>query len=80
MNPAQAHSPEVRVGLGCALLTPRPQSTSHMKVILRNCVAVIVGLVLGGMINTALVAAGPKVFPPPAGVNMTNAKSLGAPA
>ena len=49
-----------------------------MKLILRNCLAVIVGLVAGGMLNMALVITGPKVFPPPPGVNMSDAQSLAA--
>ena len=49
-----------------------------MKTILRNCVAVVIGLVLGGIVNMALVVAGPQVFPPPAGINMSDAKSLAA--
>lgn len=51
-----------------------------MKVILRNGAAVIAGLVLGGMANMSLVGAGPKVFPPPAGVDMADMKSLAASA
>lgn len=47
-----------------------------MKLILRNVLAVIAGLVLGSMVNMAFVIAGPLVFPPPAGVNMSDAKSL----
>jgi hypothetical protein len=49
-----------------------------MKTILRNCLAVVAGLVLGSMVNMALVVAGPKVVPPPAGVNLSDAKSLAA--
>lgn len=49
-----------------------------MKTILRNCLAVVIGLVLGGIVNMALVVAGPHVFAPPAGVDMSDAKSLAA--
>ncbi len=49
-----------------------------MKSILRNLLAVIVGLVLGGIVNMALVIIGPHVIPPPDGVNMADAKSLAA--
>lgn len=49
-----------------------------MKTILRNCLAVLIGLVLGGIVNMALVVAGPHVFPPPSGVDMSDAKSLAA--
>ena len=49
-----------------------------MKTILRNCLAVIIGLVLGGIVNMALVVAGPHVIAPPAGVDMSDARSLAA--
>jgi hypothetical protein len=51
-----------------------------MNLILRNGVAVIVGLLVGGMFNMALVTLGPRVFPPPDGVNMADPKSLAASA
>jgi hypothetical protein len=49
-----------------------------MKQFLRNTAALIIGLLAGGMLNMALVMIGPKVFPPPAGVNMSDAQSLAA--
>ena len=49
-----------------------------MKTLLRNCLAVIVGLIAGSCVNMALVVTGPQVFPPPAGVNMADTASLGA--
>jgi hypothetical protein len=49
-----------------------------MKTILKNCLAVVVGLVLGSIVNIALVIAGSHVIPPPAGVDMSDAKSLAA--
>lgn len=49
-----------------------------MKTILRNCLAVIAGLVLGSIVNMALVVAGPMLVPPPAGVDLSDAKSLAA--
>lgn len=51
-----------------------------MKTILRNTLAVIIGLFLGGSVNMALVLLGPQLIPPPAGVNMGDAKSLAASA
>ena len=48
----------------------------HTKNLLRNILAVIVGVILGGLVNLALVTAGPHLVPPPAGVNMGDAKSL----
>ncbi len=47
-----------------------------MKTILRNTLAVVLGLVVGGAVNMALVVASPHVIPPPAGVDVTNAESL----
>ena len=49
-----------------------------MMTILRNILAVIVGLVAGGGINMALVMLGPTLIPPPPGVDVTDAKSLSA--
>lgn len=49
-----------------------------MKIILRNSLAVLVGLILGSLANMAFVVAGPHVFPPPPGVNMSDAESLAA--
>ena len=49
-----------------------------MKTILRNVLAVVAGLVLGSIVNMALVIAGPHVVPSPAGVDWNDAKSLAA--
>lgn len=45
---------------------------------LRNVLAVVVGVIIGGVVNTALVSAGPLVIAPPAGVDMTTAEGLQA--
>ena len=47
-----------------------------MKTILRNILAVILGLAVGQIVNMALIIAGPHVIPPPAGVDMTSVQSL----
>lgn len=47
-----------------------------MKILLQNGFALLCGLFLGGIVNMALVTAGPHVFPAPAGVDMSDAKSL----
>ena len=44
--------------------------------ILRNILAIIVGLVVGGFVNMSLIMLGPLVIPPPAGVDVTNTQSL----
>jgi hypothetical protein len=49
-----------------------------MKTILRNILAVIIGLAVGGGVNMALITVGPHVIPPPAGVDVTDAQSLSA--
>lgn len=49
-----------------------------MKTILRNILAGIIGLVVGGSVNMALIIVGPHVIPPPAGVDMTSTQSLSA--
>src|SRR5215475_5742223 len=48
-----------------------------MKV-LRNILAVVVGLIIGGGVNMALVVASPHVIPPPAGVDVSDPQSLSA--
>jgi hypothetical protein len=50
--------------------------TMQMKTILRNIAAVIIGLVVGGALNMALIIATPHVIPPPADVDVTDAQSL----
>ena len=46
-----------------------------MKV-LRNILAIVVGLVVGGVVNMALVTASPHIIPPPAGVDVSDMQSL----
>lgn len=46
--------------------------------ILRNILAVIVGAVLGGIVNMAIVMIGPMLIPPPGGVDMTTVEGLTA--
>lgn len=47
-----------------------------MPNLLRNALALIVGLVLGGSVNMALIMLSPSLIPPPAGVDVSNAESL----
>ncbi len=47
-----------------------------MNPLLRRILAVIVGVVLGGVVNMALVMISPLVIPPPAGVNVNDPESL----
>lgn len=49
-----------------------------MKSILRNVLALILGLVIGGFVNMGLVVAGPHVIPPPPGVDVSNVESMRA--
>ena len=49
-----------------------------MKTILRNILALFIGMVVGGAVNMALIIVSPRVIPPPAGVDVTDAKSLSA--
>lgn len=46
--------------------------------ILRSIVAVVAGIVLGGLVNMALIMASGHVIPPPAGTDITTAEGLGA--
>ena len=45
---------------------------------IRNILAVIAGLVIGGLVNMALITVSSSVIPPPAGVDMTTAEGLQA--
>ena len=46
--------------------------------ILRNILAVVAGVLVGGAVNMALVVVGPQLIPPPAGADMTTAEGLAA--
>jgi hypothetical protein len=48
----------------------------QMKTILRNTLAVIIGLVVGGTVNMTLIVVSPHVIPPPSGVDVTDAQSI----
>ena len=47
-----------------------------MPTLLRNVLAVIAGLVIGGAVNMALITLSPSLIAPPAGVNVNSAESL----
>lgn len=49
-----------------------------MNPVLRNALAVIAGVVIGGMVNMALITVSGKVIPPPAGVDVTTMEGLKA--
>ena len=42
----------------------------------RNVAAVLLGLIIGSIVNMGIVILGPSVIPPPAGVDVTNAESI----
>ena len=44
--------------------------------VLRNALAIIVGVAIGGGVNMALITIGSSIIPPPAGVDVSNAESL----
>ncbi|WNC70169.1 hypothetical protein RI845_08515 [Thalassotalea nanhaiensis] len=44
--------------------------------IIRNILAVFVGLGIGSAVNMAIVIYGPGLIPPPAGVDVSNAESI----
>lgn len=48
-----------------------------MPKFVRNVLAIIAGVVIGGAVNMALITLGASLIPPPAGVDVTNAESLG---
>jgi hypothetical protein len=43
---------------------------------LRNVLAVIAGIVVGALVNGALITVSPLLIPPPAGVDVTDTESL----
>ena len=47
-----------------------------MKTILRNTLAVILGIAVGGTVNMTLIVVSPHVIPPPVGVDVTDSQSL----
>lgn len=47
-----------------------------MRDLLRNALAVVGGVVVGGVVNMAIVTAGPALIPVPAGVNVNDPESL----
>ncbi|MBX3736842.1 MAG: hypothetical protein KF715_09150 [Candidatus Didemnitutus sp.] len=49
-----------------------------MNSTLRNILAVVAGLIAGGFANMILISLGPRVFPPPAGMDMNDVESIRA--
>jgi hypothetical protein len=49
---------------------------SSMPNLLRNVLAVVAGILLGGIVNGALITVSPSLIPPPAGVDVNDAESL----
>lgn len=47
-----------------------------MPTMLRNVLAILAGIVIGGFVNMALITLSPSLIPPPAGVDVNNAESL----
>lgn len=49
-----------------------------MNPILRNILAAVVGIVIGGLVNMGLITLGPSIIPPPEGLDPTDMESLAA--
>ena len=47
-----------------------------MSNILRNVLAILAGIAIGGGVNMALIILSPSLIPPPTGVDVSNAESL----
>jgi hypothetical protein len=47
-----------------------------MPKLLRNLLAILVGIAIGAGVNTALITLSPSIIPPPAGVDVNSAESL----
>lgn len=48
-----------------------------MPKLLRNALAILAGLFIGGSVNMTLITLGASLIPPPAGVDVNSAESLG---
>ena len=48
-----------------------------MPKLLRNALAILAGIVIGGGVNMAFITLSPLLIPPPAGVDVNSAESLG---
>ncbi len=48
-----------------------------MSKLLRNALAILAGIVIGGGVNMAFITLSPLLIPPPAGVDVNSAESLG---
>ncbi len=57
---------------------PFHQHLHSMHPILRNILAVIAGIVVGGFVNMGLIILGGKLFPPPTGVDVNDIASINA--
>ncbi|MBA3891892.1 MAG: hypothetical protein H0X64_15325 [Gemmatimonadaceae bacterium] len=49
-----------------------------MPVLLRNALALVAGIIIGGAVNMGLITLSPTLIPPPVGVDVTNPESLAA--
>jgi hypothetical protein len=47
-----------------------------MPILLRNVLAILAGIAIGGSVNMSLITISPFLIPPPAGVDVNNAASL----
>ena len=47
-----------------------------MRTLIRNVLAVLAGIIIGSIVNMALIMLSPTLIPPPAGVDVNNAESL----
>ena len=51
---------------------------NFMRNLLKSIFFVLVGLILGGIVNSAIITYGPSIIPPPEGVDVTTAEGLKA--
>ena len=56
----------------------QPPTIAPMPPILRNILACLAGIIIGSLVNGAVITAGASIVPPPAGVNVNNADSIAA--
>lgn len=62
--------------LVCLIETTRNLGERLMPPLAKNILAVVIGLVVGSVVNMGIITAGPLVIPPPAGVDMSDMDKL----
>jgi hypothetical protein len=73
-------SPKISVWGSLQNISPTlvPTKTINMSPLIRNILAVIAGLIIGGIVNASIITLGPNVILPPEGVDPNDIESIKA--